>query len=67
MSSGAASIAEFARSHRISRAHVYALLKRGQGPVIMKAGKRTLISDEAAAAWRRSMEQPPNDQQTVKT
>ena len=24
----------------------------------MKVGKRTLISDEAAAAWRRAMEQP---------
>ena len=30
----------------------YALLKRGEGPEIMKVGLRTLISHEAAARWR---------------
>jgi hypothetical protein len=66
MSSGAASITEFCAAHHISRAHLYNLLKRGQGPTIMKVGKRSLVSDEAAAAWRRAMEQPANDP-TVKT
>ena len=56
MNSGAASIAEFCDAHRISRAHVYNLLKRGQGPTVMKVGKRTLISDEAATAWRPAPE-----------
>jgi hypothetical protein len=34
----------------------YNLLKRGDGPAIMKVGRRTLISAEAAAEWRRRME-----------
>jgi hypothetical protein len=45
----------FCREHGISRAHFYNLLKRGDGPVIMKVGRRTLISTEAAAEWRRRM------------
>jgi hypothetical protein len=48
----------FCREHGISRAHFYNLLKRGDGPVIMKVGRRTLISAEAAAEWRRRMESP---------
>jgi hypothetical protein len=64
MISGAASIAEFCSTHRISRAHLYNLLKRGQGPTVMKVGKRTLISHEAAAAWRRSMEVPAANKQS---
>jgi hypothetical protein len=47
---------EFCRQHGISRAHFYNLLKRGDGPAILKAGRRTLISAEAAAEWRRRME-----------
>jgi hypothetical protein len=66
MNAGAASISEFCSAHRISRAHLYAILKRGQGPTVMKVGKRTLISDEAAASWRRAMEQPVTDKQTGK-
>jgi hypothetical protein len=46
----------FCREHGISRAHFYNLLKRGEGPAIIKAGRRTLISAEAAAEWRRRME-----------
>jgi hypothetical protein len=46
------SVAEFCRSHDISIGHFYALLKRGEGPRIMKAGLRTLISAEEAARWR---------------
>jgi predicted DNA-binding transcriptional regulator AlpA len=46
----------FCREHGISRAHFYNLLKRGDGPAIMKVGRRTLISAEAAAEWRRRME-----------
>ena len=41
----------------ISRAMFYKLLKAGTGPKIMKVGERTLISSEAAAEWRRRMEQ----------
>jgi hypothetical protein len=46
----------FCREHGISRGHFYNLLKRGEGPAIMKVGRRTLISAEAAAEWRRRME-----------
>jgi hypothetical protein len=47
---------EFCSAHRISRALLYILLKQGRGPAVMKAGRRTLISSEAAEAWRRRME-----------
>jgi excisionase family DNA binding protein len=52
----ASSVAEFCRRHGISRATFYNWLKTGRGPAIMKVGGRTLISREAAAAWRRRME-----------
>lgn len=50
-------VEQFCQAHAISRATFYDLLKRGAGPVIMKVGRRTLVSVEAAAAWRRQMEQ----------
>jgi excisionase family DNA binding protein len=56
MATAAYSIAEFCRAHAVSRAFVYALVKRGDGPAVMKVGRRTLISAEAAAEWRRRME-----------
>jgi hypothetical protein len=31
-------------------------MRRGEGPIVMKVGKRILVSDEAAEAWRRRME-----------
>ena len=53
----AQTVDEFCQSHRISRGHFYNLLKEGRGPTVMKVGTRTLVSVEAAAAWRRAMEQ----------
>lgn len=50
------SISEFCRSHGISRAFLYIILRDGRGPRTMKVGSRTLISREAAAEWRRRME-----------
>lgn len=50
------SVSQFCESHDISRATFYQLLKSGDAPVIFKIGKRTLISVEAAEAWRRRME-----------
>jgi len=49
------SVEQFCTSHNISRASFYQLLKDGKGPAIMKVGRRTLISREAAAAWRKSL------------
>ena len=51
-----ATIPQFCDSHNISRTHFYELVKRGQGPRLMKVGRRTLISQEAAAEWRKRME-----------
>jgi hypothetical protein len=59
------SISEFCRAHRVSKAFFYVLLKRGDAPKIMKVGKRTLVSDEAAEAWRRRMEAPAGAQLTL--
>jgi len=50
-------ITQFADAHHVSRTHVYELIKQGKGPRLMKLGRRTLVSVEAAADWRRQIEQ----------
>jgi predicted DNA-binding transcriptional regulator AlpA len=50
------SIPEFCRRHGISRAHFYNLSKNGAAPAVMRVGRRTLVSAEAAAEWRMRME-----------
>jgi predicted DNA-binding transcriptional regulator AlpA len=52
----ALSISDFCRRHGLCRATFYNLMKRGEAPATMKVGSRTLVSAEAAAAWRRRME-----------
>lgn len=49
-------IPQFLGSHNVSRTHFYALVKEGKGPRLMKVGRRTLVSAEAAADWRKQME-----------
>jgi excisionase family DNA binding protein len=49
-------VAEFCAAFRISRAHLYNLIGRGEGPAYFKAGKRTLIHSDSAEAWARRME-----------
>jgi predicted DNA-binding transcriptional regulator AlpA len=56
MESQAYSIPQFCAAHSISRALFYLLLCDGRAPAVMKVGRRTLISSEAAAAWRKRME-----------
>lgn len=51
------SVAEFCLAHGISRAFFYKLAKEGRGPRMAKVGRRTLISQEAAADWRHRMEE----------
>jgi len=58
MDKQAQTVDEFCLAHSISRASFYNRLRDGTGPRIMKVGGRTLISQEAAAAWRRQMETP---------
>ena len=50
------SIAEFCEAHDLCRATFYNLEKIGKAPRIMQVGKRRLISQEAAAEWRRDRE-----------
>ena len=56
MGRAAFSVAEFCREHGISRGLFYNMLREGRGPSVIKAGRRTLISREAAEDWRRRME-----------
>lgn len=51
------SVPEFAAAHGISRSYLYQLWSEGRGPRRFKAGRRTLVSREAAAEWRRRMEE----------
>ena len=55
----ASSVDEFCREHSISRGLFYRLLREGRGPTIIHAGRRTLVSKEAAEEWRRRMENGP--------
>ena len=48
---------QFCDFHGISRASLYRLIKQGRGPSLMKLGKKTLISTEAATEWRRRIEE----------
>ena len=52
----AMSIEQFAHAHGINRTTVYELLKKGEGPECMRAGKRRLVTLEAAARWRAKRE-----------
>ena len=53
----ALTIAQFCDAHHISRTHLHNMCKVGKGPRMMKLGRRVLISAEAAADWRRRLQQ----------
>lgn len=54
---GAFSIPAFCAAHGgLSPAFFYKLMSDGRGPKTMRVGGRTLISIEAAAAWRAQRE-----------
>lgn len=55
----------FCAANRISRALFYKLLNDGDGPRVMKVGRRTLVSPEAAAEWRQRMERQSAKNQQV--
>lgn len=55
-SRSALGVTEFCRSHGISRALFYLLLRDGTGPRVMRVRGRVLISAEAAREWREAME-----------
>jgi hypothetical protein len=49
------SISEFCARNCISRSLLYELWAAGDGPDRMRVGRRTLISAEAASAWRAQL------------
>jgi hypothetical protein len=58
MTPSAFSVEQFCEGHgNISRAYFNKLVASGRGPRLMKVGRRVLISIEAAAEWRRQMEE----------
>jgi hypothetical protein len=50
------SVESFCRAHSLSKSKLYAMLRSGEGPRLMKCGTRTLISVEAARDWRLTRE-----------
>ena len=44
----------------ISKSFFHKLVNEGKGPRLMKVGRRTLITPEAAAEWRAKMEAATN-------
>jgi hypothetical protein len=50
------SIPEFCLRNRISPALFFKLATEGRGPRVMHVGRRTLITREFAATWRRTLE-----------
>jgi len=49
-------VAQFCHSHGVSRSYFYKMRSEGKAPKAFRLGRRTLITAEAAADWRRSME-----------
>jgi len=53
---GAYSIKQFAQAHGLSESMVFKLMRDGRGPRLLRLGRRTLITVEAAAEWRAAHE-----------
>jgi hypothetical protein len=61
MNQASFTIAQFCSEHgNISKSFFHKLVNEGKGPRLMKIGRRTLISAEAAADWRAQMEAQTN-------
>ena len=58
------SIETFCRAHDISRPFLYSMWKDGNGPDVMRIGRRVLIPVEAATAWRERMTKPAGEVNT---
>jgi hypothetical protein len=61
----AMSIREFCRLHGISQDQFFKMAREKWGPAVMRVGKRTLISTESAARWRREREAKASTTTTV--
>jgi len=62
LDTAAYTVSSFSEEHHISRSYLYRLWSEGRGPRRTKLGRRTLISGEAAAEWRRRMETETSQQ-----
>src|ERR1700712_3330899 len=51
------SVSAFCKAHHIARSFFYQLRSEGRAPRVMKLGRRTFVTREAAAEWRRRIEQ----------
>ena len=58
----ALSIKQFCAAHGICVETYFRMQRAGIGPAVMKVGSRTMISVEAAAAWRREREEAARKQ-----
>lgn len=52
------SVRDFCALHDITRSTFYVLKARGEAPDVIRVGRRTLISKEAALRWREDMSRP---------
>ncbi len=49
-------INDFCEAQNISRSMFYKLIKQDKAPRLMKVGRKTLITSEAAEEWQQQME-----------
>lgn len=49
-------VQQFCDNYQIGRNLFYKMVATGTGPALMKVGRRTLISHEAANEWRERVE-----------
>ena len=61
------SIKHFCAAHGICVETYFRMQRAGIGPSVMKVGSRTMISVEAAAAWRREREAAARKQHGERT
>jgi len=54
------SVDDFCAAAGISRSLFYKAIRDGWGPAIVKLGRKTIITTEAAQAWLKSMEERSN-------
>ncbi len=53
----ALSVKDFCEAYNISKSFLYRLKREGKGPRMMRIGRRTLISAEAAREWQSQNEE----------
>jgi hypothetical protein len=56
MSNQSYTVDTFCEAERISRAHLYSLWNRGQGPRFYCVGNRRRITEEMRIEWQRQLE-----------